>query len=136
MAIAMRLRNQLQSVYKLDPLRNEVGARVLRARMRRVGDVRGFEERQRPAKAAHLAGDRCRLRGADGEERESKAEALRREPRLSMRALWGSTRVVLFNRGAACGNPANLLSFCSLLATRSGVFASSARSLLVRAMRE
>lgn len=31
MAIAMRLRNQLQSVYKLDPLRNEVGARVGRA---------------------------------------------------------------------------------------------------------
>lgn len=27
MAIAMRLRNQLQNVYKLDPLRNEVSAR-------------------------------------------------------------------------------------------------------------
>lgn len=27
MAIAMRLRNQLQNVYKLDPLRNEVGER-------------------------------------------------------------------------------------------------------------
>ncbi|XP_028445992.1 polycomb group RING finger protein 1 [Perca flavescens] len=31
MAIAMRLRNQLQSVYKLDPLRNEVSGHVIRA---------------------------------------------------------------------------------------------------------
>ena len=30
MAIAMRLRNQLQSVYKLDPLRNEVSGHVFR----------------------------------------------------------------------------------------------------------
>lgn len=30
MAIAMRLRNQLQSVYKLDPLRNEVSTMKLR----------------------------------------------------------------------------------------------------------
>lgn len=34
MAIAMRLRNQLQAVYKMDPLRNEVACAGPRMRMR------------------------------------------------------------------------------------------------------
>lgn len=52
MAIAMRLRNQLQSVYKLDPLRNEVSHRVVRARLRRAGDQEGAKVKQRPVREA------------------------------------------------------------------------------------
>lgn len=47
--------------------------------------------------------DRCRLRGADGDESESKVEAPWREPRLSMRARWGSTRVVLSQQWSSVG---------------------------------
>lgn len=47
------------------------------------------------AGAAALAEERRCLRGTDGEERQSSAEALWTEPRVSMRARRGSTRVVL-----------------------------------------
>lgn len=87
MAIAMRLRNQLQSVYKLDPLRNEVSCRVLRDRLQRDRRDRAVELQQRRVVVVSA--------GTDGEERENTAEPLRRESRLSMRAPCGSTRGVV-----------------------------------------
>lgn len=57
MAIAMRLRNQLQSVYKLDPLRNEVSRRVVRARRRRAGDSGEAKVGQRPVKRSRSLGE-------------------------------------------------------------------------------
>lgn len=59
MAIAMRLRNQLQAVYKMDPLRNEAsgggGAR---------GRSGGREaRRRRPRHCAHAHGRRGRVAG-------------------------------------------------------------------------
>lgn len=54
MAIAMRLRNQLQSVYKLDPLRNEVSGCVVRAPAHRGRNVRGVRLGQSRDKRAHL----------------------------------------------------------------------------------
>lgn len=54
MAIAMRLRNQLQSVYKLDPLRNEVSRRAVRDRPRRAGDSEDAKVGQRPVKRLRL----------------------------------------------------------------------------------
>ena len=67
MAIAMRLRNQLQSVYKLDPLRNEVSVGREGAPRLRGGTVRGVGALRRRVRGACLPGDRCVLRGADGE---------------------------------------------------------------------
>lgn len=91
MAIAMRLRNQLQSVYKLDPLRNEVSGHVVRARPRRGGHGRAVRRHRGRVKRARLPGDGCRLRGADG-ERHTRTAAL---PCVSMRGRRESARVVL-----------------------------------------
>ena len=100
MAIAMRLRNQLQSVYKLDPLRNEVSGRVVRARLRWAETVREVRARQRSVKHA-----RCReivvVSAALMERRARATLELRGKLRLSMRGR--SSPAVLFC-GAACGN--------------------------------
>lgn len=51
MAIAMRLRNQLQSVYKLDPLRNEVSGNGTGAASHRGIGRRGVKPEQSRVKA-------------------------------------------------------------------------------------
>lgn len=84
MAIAMRLRNQLQSVYKLDPLRNEVRGGFLQL-VRDGGDRTGSERPPDGTLSRELPTDGC-LRRADGDGQRAC---------LRMRTAAGSDRVVL-----------------------------------------
>lgn len=69
MAIAMRLRNQLQAVYKMDPLRNEARGRTGRAGgtgRRRWRRHRGPARAGTGGAAVGAAGGRCETEGRCG----------------------------------------------------------------------
>lgn len=95
MAIAMRLRNQLQSVYKLDPLRNEVSRRAVRARPRRAGDSGEAEVGQRPVKRSRLWDIVVSAALMERRERSRSAAIGAPPPCEHACSLGGSTRVVL-----------------------------------------
>lgn len=116
MAIAMRLRNQLQSVYKLDPLRNEVSHRVVGARPRRAGNSEGAKVAQRPVKRARSR-DIVVVSAALMERRERSRSAAIGAPPPCEHACSPGVHPCCSAWAAEQrrGNPANLLLFRPLL---------------------
>lgn len=75
MAIAMRLRNQLQAVYKMDPLRNEASGRTGReggTRRRRWWRHRGPARAGTGGAAVEPLGGAVRPRGGAGRRGQEK----------------------------------------------------------------
>lgn len=128
MAIAMRLRNQLQSVYKLDPLRNEVSCRVLWDRLQCGRKDRAVELQQRRVVVVSAA-----LMERRGRTQPNRCEGSRAWACVHRAGL----PVALYLRGGAASlrTDDNLL-FLLIFWTYIQLFHSSTGSLLVQAMRE